>query len=660
MGSICHLNTGKVRPVMKGLVSLLPFCLFVLLLFQSCARVGNPDGGWFDETPPRVIGAEPADGATNVNKKKIYINFDEFIKIDNPTENVVVSPPQLEAPEIKGEGKRIAIQLADSLRPNTTYTIDFSNAISDNNEGNPLGDYAYTFSTGDHIDTLQVSGYVLGAEDLEPVKGILVGLYNDLSDSAFQKKPMMRVSRTDSRGHFTIKGIAPGKYRVYALQDADGNYRFSQKSEMIAFNSDLIEPSFKPDTRQDTIWTDSLHIASVNVESYTHFLPDNICLRAFIEKLTNRYLLKSDRTQANHFSLFYSYGDSVLPKIKGLNFNSDKAFLIEASEHRDTLVYWLCDTALVNQDTLKMQITHNITDTAGVLREQVDTLQLIAKTSYAKRLKDAGKKLRDWQKEQEKKKKKGASYDSIMPREELKLAITPSGEMDPDQNVTIQAEVPLMPVDTAHVHLFSHSEKDSLWYAERYEFERVDNRTYRLKAEWKPAMEYSLEADSMAFASIYGDVAGKTKRGLKVRSNDAYASLLMTIEGMQGKHIIAQLLDNPGKMVKEVYTDNGQAEFYYLRAGKYYMRVIVDANNNHRWDTGDYSKGMEPEEVYYDPELIECREKWDMTLAWNPTGSPLWQQKPGAITKQKADKQKTIQHRNLDRAKKLGLQYIPK
>ena len=134
----------------------------------------------------------------------------------------------------------------------------------------------------------------------------------------------------------------------------------------------------------------------------------------------------------------------------------------------------------------------------------------------------------------------------------------------------------------------------------------------------------------------------------------------MTLTGMNGKHVIAQLLDNSGKLVKEVYTDNGQAEFYYLKAGKYYMRMIVDTNNNHRWDTGDYDKGIEPEEVYYDPELIECKEKWDLTLTWSPSAKPLWQQKPQEITKQKADKQKTIQHKNLDRAKKLGIQYIPK
>ena len=154
-----NIDKGRTAMLM-GALSVAGFLM--LLLLQGCARMGNPDGGWFDETPPRVIGADPAEGATNVKKKKVLINFDEYIKIDNPTENVVVSPPQLEAPEIKGEGKRISVQLVDSLKPNTTYTIDFSNAISDNNEGNPLGDYAYTFSTGDHIDTAVAIAKQLG------------------------------------------------------------------------------------------------------------------------------------------------------------------------------------------------------------------------------------------------------------------------------------------------------------------------------------------------------------------------------------------------------------------------------------------------------------------------------------------------------------------
>ena len=293
----------KIRTSCLWLV--LVFVIVIVNVVSSCARMGNPDGGWFDETPPKVIGAIPEDKEINVDSRKITIQFNEFIKIENATENVVVSPPQLEQAEIRGAGKRILIELKDSLKPNTTYTIDFSDAITDNNEGNPLGNFTYSFSTGNHIDTLEVSGTVLEAENLEPVKGILVGLHpvsDSLQsaassvfdkDSLFLKTPLLRVSRTDSRGHFVIKGIAPGSYHVFALQDMDGTYTFTQKSEKIAFNHDIIVPSFKPDVRQDTIWSDSLHIRSITPVNYTHFLPDDIILRAFNELLTDRFLVKS-------------------------------------------------------------------------------------------------------------------------------------------------------------------------------------------------------------------------------------------------------------------------------------------------------------------------------------------------------------------------------
>ena len=641
------------------LLSLLMACLITPMLY-SCAKMGAPDGGWYDETPPHVVGAMPAEKSTHVSKRNIRINFNEFVKIDNPTQNVVVSPPQLEVPEIKGEGKSINVKLIDKLQPNTTYTIDFSNAISDNNEGNPLGNFTYSFSTGNHIDTLEVAGYVVQAADLEPVKGILVGLYADLSDTAFKTKPMLRVSRTDSRGHFIIRGVAPGKYRVYALQDADGNYSFNQRSEMLAFNHDIIEPSFRPDVRQDTLWRDSLHIESIAQVSYTHFLPDNICLRAFNEIVTDRHLLKSERPEPNHFTLYYTYGDSVLPNVRGLNFNTKDAFVVESSAHKDTVTYWLRDTALVNQDTLKMVVTQNITDSTGVLRQQEDTLTLLAKVPYAKRLKDKQKAFDEWKKKQDKLKKRGEPYETTMPEEPLKLEITPSGDMDPDQNISIVAKEPLKDVDTNHVRLFSHPSGDSLWYKEPYELKRISNEEFQVKAAWKPGTEYSFDADSTAFESIYGTMSGKLKQGLKVRGEDAYASLIMTISGMQGRHIIAQLLDGQSKIVKQSFTDNGQAEFYYLKPGKYFMRIIVDANNNKKWDTGNYDTNLQPEEVYYNPDEIECKAKWDLTLTWNPLARPIYQQKPEALKKQKADKEKSIQHRNVKRAQELGIQYLPK
>lgn len=647
---------GPHTPRHKGL-----WCLaLALITLVSCAKMGSPDGGWYDETPPHVVSCSPADKGVNVNRRHIYINFDEFIKIDNPTQNVVISPPQINQAEIKGQGKRISVELLDSLKPATTYTIDFSNAISDNNEGNPMGSYTYSFSTGDHIDTLEVSGYVVDASNLEPVSGILVGLYDSLASDCFRRQPMLRVSKTDSWGHFTIKGVAPGSYRIYALQDADGDFVFNQKSERIAFQDALVVPSSMQDTRQDTTWVDSLHIAGIQRVHYTHFLPDDICLRAFGEMVTDRYYLKAERREADHFTLFYTYGDSVLPDIRGLNFNAEDAFIIEPSEHKDTITYWLRDTTLVNQDTLTMELTHHITDTLGVLQLRADTVKLISKDPYSKRMKAAQKKLEQWQKTQDKLKKRGEPYDSIMKPEPLRISLSPMGEMAPNENITIEAKKPIEDPDTTLVHLYSHLPSDSLWYAEPYRLERRDPQTLTLKAAWKPDAEYSLELDSTAIRSIYGQVSDPLKQGLKVKSLDEYATLLMTLQDMQGKHVIAQLLDASDQVVKEARTDNGLAEFYYLNAGKYYMRLIIDDNGNGKWDTGDFDSGRQPEMVYYYPEVIECRAKWDLTLTWNPTAKPLYRQKPGSITKQKGEKAKSIKHRNADRAKRLGIEYIPR
>ena len=650
----------EIINLLKGKSLFLPFYVIAFLLLVSCAKMGQPDGGWYDETPPRVIGASPADGAINVKEKKVKIYFDEFIKVDNPSEKVVVSPPQLEVPEIKASGKMVQISLVDTLKDSTTYTIDFSDAISDNNEGNPMGNYTYSFSTGDRIDTMEVSGYVLESENLEPIKGILVGLYADTADSAFKTKPMLRVSRTDSRGRFVIKGIAPGSYRIYALQDADGNYKYSQKSEKLAFTHDIIVPSSKPDVRQDTTWLDTLHIKSIDQVNYTHFLPDNIVLRAFTETLTDRYFLKAERKDPKYFSLFFSYGDSLLPQIKGLNFNADSAFVMEMSEKKDTITYWLKDTALVNQDTLLMDITYRMTDSTGVLVSKTDSaLEILSKEPYAKRMKAKAKELADWTKKQEKLKKKGMPYDSVMAVKPLDVQMGVSSTLDPDKNVLFTFPTPLAKADTAGIHLYS--KHDTLWYKAPMEFTPLGNRKYELKGEWRPDIEYSLEVDSAAFVDIYGLASKPIKQGFKVGSLDTYGTLLVNItHQFDNQPLLVQLLNSQDNVVKQVKAVNGVAEFFYLKPDKYYMRLIVDRNDNGVWDTGCYEKDEQAEEVYYYPQLIECKAKWDVTESWDPLARELSHQKPSAITKQKPDKEKKVKNQNAQRAQKLGIQYIPK
>ena len=622
--------------------------------------MGQPDGGWYDDDPPKVVGSTPEDRATNVKAKKITIYFDEYIKIDNPTEKVIVSPPQLETPEIKGAGKKIVVELKDTLKENTTYTIDFSDAISDNNEGNPLGNYTFTFSTGEQIDTFEIGGYVLDASNLEPIKGIAVGLYDDLSDTAFTTKPLMRISRTDSRGHFVVKGVAPGTYRAYALQDMDGDYCFKQMGEMIAFNHETYSPSSKPDVRTDTVWRDSLHIDALLQVPYTHFLPDDVTLLAFTHPQTDRYLLKTERVEPNKISLYFTYGDSILPEIKGLNFNSDSAFVIEANEKRDTIHYWLRDTMLVNQDTLQMDITYHMTDTLGNLVLQTDSAaEVLAKVPYEKRMKELNKEIEKWQKQQERKKKNDQPYDSIYPVKPLEVKYNVPSAATPYSQVTIEMPTPLDVCDTSMVHLYSMI--DSVWYQSPCVFRQMEHsiRQYELLVDWRLETEYSFEVDSAAFIDIYGKASKPFKQGIKVKGQDEFSLLVVNVSGLDvaDTTIIVQLL-NSDTPVRDVRVKNGKARFDYLAPGKYYMRAFVDANGNGIWDTGDYKEDRQAEAVYYYPQEIECKEKWDVTKSWNMTEVPRFRQKPAAITKQKPDQEKKLKNRNIELAKQLGKEYL--
>lgn len=658
-------NTRKYIDEMLTFLSML-----LLVVFTSCANMGSPQGGLYDEDPPKILYCTPADKGTNVHSNKVSIYFNEFVKIENASEKVIVSPPQLEMPEIKDQGKKIIVELKDTLKPDITYTIDFSDAIVDFTESNPLGNYTYSFSTGEKIDTFEVSGVVLDASNLEPIKGILVGLYDDLSDTVFTKKPLQRVARTDSRGHFVVRGIAPGTYRAYALKDADGDYLFTQKSEMIAFNHDTFQPACGPATRQDTIWRDSLHIESIKQVPYTRFTPDDLVLLAFTETNTDRHLIKTDRTEANQLKVFFSYGHDSLPTFTPLNFKADSAIILEASEKNDTITYWLADTALVNNDSLTVELQYMMTDTTGLLISKTDTIEFIPKFSYEKRQKLAKEEYDKWFKAQKKLKKKGESLDSIMPIKAYEPKYNESSTLAPDQIYTITMPTPLAKLDTSAIHLYAKI--DTSWYRAPFLFRPSQSqgqcqRQFEIIAEWREGAEYSLEIDSAAFIDIYGLVSDKKKIGIKIGSQDDYSSLLVNITGinqtlsLEGKvgerleeasSLYVELLNSSDEPEKKVKVERGSAEFYYLKAGTYYLRAFEDRNGNGIWDTGLFSADIQPERVYYYNKEVECKEKWDVTIDWNFTTIPMSQQKPAKITKQKGEKEKTIKNRNAEYIRK--------
>ncbi len=672
--------------------------MIAAVLASNCANIGTPDGGPYDETPPRVVRTTPEFGATNTKSQKIVIEFDENIRIDNAAEKVVVSPPQMEMPDIYASGKRITITLADTIRTGLTYTIDFADAIEDNNEQNPMGDYAFTFSTGESIDTMQVAGYVLDASNLEPIKGILVGMYaiqphtdSDTTgladttttdnDTLFRTIPFERISRTDSRGHFVVKGLDRRPYRIFALKDQDQTYTLSQKAEMLAFTDQIVIPTSKPDIRPDTVWHDSIYYDSIVYRPYTHFFPDDITLLAFTEKATDRYLLKAERPSLWIFNVYFTSGSDQLPAIEGLNFDATDAFVVETNPTNDTITYWVRDSLIYYLDTLCMAMQFMVTDTLGRLVPHTDTLELVSKVSRERLEKDRKKEYEEWVKQyrdEQKKARRKTKADSRkqrddatteaetdateddeqttdpnfvppMPEEFLNMKFS-TVTLDPLQNIDIVFEEP---IDTAHIDKINFFQRvDSLREPREFILRRQPNSTkiFRLYAEWEPGASYDVEIDTGIFVNIYGRRNEKIVKQLKVRTLESYGYLGIVLHNASNNAVL-QLLDGNDKVVKTVKPAGNQADFFYVLPGTYYLRMFIDDNHNMQWDTGDYDSRTQAEAVYYYPQSITVKAQWDVTQDWYCGTTPIYRQKPEKITKQKPDKQKTIKNRNAERAK---------
>ena len=636
------------------------FCLLALLLTAACASIGNPDGGRFDETPPRVVGSSPADGAVNVSKRKVQILFDEYIKLEKASEKVVISPPQIEPANVRADGKRVKVDFYDSLRANTTYTIDFSDAIEDNNEGNPMGQYTFSFSTGDVIDTMQVSGRVLNAADLEPIKGIMVGLYpadSTWNDTLFRTRPFLRVSRTNGEGRFTIKGVKDGAYRVRALEDKDGDFVFSQKNERVAFDTTVYVTGSFPDVRMDTVWRDSLWYDSIRVVPYTHYTPDDVLLLAFLEDGQERHLLKTAYPEPTSFTFYFTAPSDSTPRIKGLNFD-ERCLVADASLKNDTVTFWVTDTALIHrQDTLSMILSYMETDTLGQLVVTNDTLDLSPKTTYAKIAAERSKQIEAWEKDRERRQKKAKKplpyEENPYERTWLEAGFKPSGSLAPNQNVRYLAKEPILEVDTTKIHFYV--KKDTDWLPAPFLFmpEERSAKSYMLYAEWEPGQKYRFVMDTAAVVSVLEHESKSVRQEFHVRAVEEYGSIFIHVISPD-TGVVVQLLSKNDKVEAQQRTDKeGNADFFFMKPGEYYMRCYVDANGNGQWDTGDYASGLQPERVYYFGKPLPLKAQWDLRQDWDIRAVDVARQKPMAITKQKPDKEKKLKNRNAERDREM-------
>ena len=561
----------------------------------------GPTGGPKDETPPEYSKSIPLPNAVNYDKNKIEIEFNEYIVLDNPSKHLVVSPVQDMFPVAKGIGKKVLVELKDSLLENTTYTFDFGSSIVDNNERNPVADYVFSFSTGSTIDTLMIAGTVLNAENLAPVPDIYVGVYSNLEDTAFTSNKMERIAKTNSKGRFILRNLAEKPYRLYALEDMNGNYYFDQKSEGIAVLSEAITPRIEIKIKEDTIRKDSATIDSIVIYKVIHYLPDSLLLRFYKEKDNRQYFIKAERNEASKFALFLKNPTKHLPAITPVNFEGDDWFISEPSVTRDTLVYWIKDSLIYKQDTLRFAIDYNKTDSIENLIPARDTITAFYKARELTR------------------KEKRENKDKI----DFTKAISLPSIVEIYNKPVIEWEKPLQSFGKEAISLTVR--KDTVWNDFDFSIEpdtQKNGRTYLIIANFEQGKDYKMQIDSASVTDIYGNHNNKIEAKFRIKPKEEYSYLSVFIENGPEEAFL-QLLDRSDTPVMQTPVVKGKGSFLFVKPGEYFLRLIGDRNGNGRWDTGNFNEKIEPEEVFYYNQKIKLRVNWDVEENWDLTSVPV-------------------------------------
>ena len=570
--------------------------LLTAFLTQRCANAVAPTGGPKDTAPPVVVGAVPENHSTNFIGKKIEITFDEYITLENANQNVLISPPLSEKPDIKLKNKTVVVKFKEDLVSNTTYTINFGSTIKDLHEGNLLKDYVYSFSTGDHIDTLSIAGKVLDAETMKPVEEVFVGLYaadRDKLDSLPMTTAPNYITKTDKEGHFSLNGLADKKYRIFALKDANANLYFDLANEPAAFLDTLVPASYPqkalPTPAVDTTMTDSLALQadSVVFETKTTTVYDqkalDLTLYMFTEVDSTQVLLEKKLVEEGllRFVFRHPAKEAVImtPEILPDTFN-------------------LVTTHSAAYDTVWWHFTPNVKDSLWV-QVKYDTL-INDSSRYSLKYKEPKSNRRL---------KRGP--------EKLKVSnnLIGRGGLIPGATLTLTFSEPIVRYAMRDSAIFKC---DSMVYYNTLAVEPADENglTYRLVNPIAVDTNYSITIPDSVFFGIRNRTNEAIKLDFHVMNDDEYGNIYITVEPPQDmKQVVVQLTNENGKVLKEqIITKKEEVMFDYLIPANYKLRAILDADGNGKWSTGNYHRHSLPETVvdYKDP--LDLKAGWDIDL----------------------------------------------
>ena len=614
--------------------------LLATAVLASCANRGSgPQGGPKDENPPIVLQTIPEYGAVNVDTTitDIHIKCDELVAIKDAYKHVVVSPPMKNKPGVRNKGKEAIVSFVDTLKPNTTYTIYFGDAIVDNNESNPLRNYQFAFSTGDHVDSMYIDGYVIDAQTLARREGIIVGVYTDAVDTTFTTTPFMYVAKTDTLGYFRMTNIPDGQYSVFALNDLSSSWYYSQKTGgEVAFLDERIKPKGQGSRVKGQGMMDSV---MVSPDSIAPELLNSSILRLFKEENKQEYFKKAMHPNRESFTLIFGHEPTKLPELKVLggadsishslstlppvssavNFQlSTIPWVMEKIQRSDSLVYWVTDTTLLKTDTLRLEMTYLKTDSIGNLADAIDTLKLVVPHKKVNISKS---------------KKKGDDKKEATKRVPLTFVHNIKEKMEVPDTITINFAEPIDSIVYDSISLCI--KEDTLFTPVPINFEIDDSlctKELRITYDKSFGETYKLTIDSASVYSIYGRHNDKFYKTFALKKLEEYANLYVTFPE-NPENAILELLDLKGVVKYRSVLEENEVIFQDIIPEKYVLRMIIDSNSNGKWDTGDVKEGIQPEQVYYCPKLMNLPANWDVEELWDYKSIDVLVQRPEELDK---------------------------
>ena len=538
---------------------------FVALVLIGCANRGvGPQGGPKDSIPPEALRSVPDNGTVNFTGRRIEIVFNEYIQLNNVAQHLLMSPPQQRPPEVKARGKHLLIQFVDSLRDNTTYTLDFGEAVCDYTERNPHRGYTFSFSTGPTIDTLEATGYIIDAATLKPLKDIIVGVHDNKADSAFSSLPFLRIARSDSLGFFRISNMKEGSYRLYAVEDVSRDYRLSP-GESLAF-------------------------ADVEIRS-----GDTTTLYLFKEKQQRLYLQRTLREQQHTVCLLFSSAPDSLPQIKPLQ--DSVAMHTHFSEKGDTVTLWLLDSATISRDSLFFEVRYRRTDSLFHPEWCTDTVRAVwrAPRLSAKAREALERKNRNRRLELKTNARRGFEiYDTLR----------------------LTSSTPLAYIDTAGLHIMEKI--DTVYKPVPFRLAPHDTLPMILQfiAPLAAGKQYELRLDSAALRDVYGITHIAGSYPLEVKKHEEYSTIRVRVVPFD-EHVRIQVLDKAEKVLREQSAEPEGTLFKHLKPDTYKLRLYIDTDRDGQWTTGSWDARRQPEKVYNYPGVIQTKSNWDFEEEWN-------------------------------------------